>query len=138
MPDAPRPIVPETPVLMPSARLPTLLLLLLLPGCVGAAEAVTAVTVGSVSTIQRTPIDAAYSAITGKDCSAVRLDQGKTYCRPVEPPPEATPYCTRSLGVVDCWRNPATVQNVGPSVADGPHALTPEQESNRTRTWPGW
>jgi hypothetical protein len=123
--------------------LPPLLLALLLPGCAAltpmvGAELVGAVTVGSVSTIHRTPIDAVYSAVTGKDCSAVRLDQGKTYCRPIEPPPDAQPYCTRSLGVVDCWQNPAAVPNLGPSVADGPHTLTPEQESNRTRTWPGW
>ena len=39
-------------------------------------------------TIQRTPADALYSLISGRDCSVVRLDQGKSYCRPVDPPPE--------------------------------------------------
>ncbi len=131
---------------MPRAGLPLLALLLLplvLAGCetvtpmVG-AELAGAATVGSVAAIGRTPVDAAYSLVTGKDCSLVRLDQGKTYCRPTEPKPEAPPYCTRSLGVVDCWKDPAAMPNLGPNVADGPHTLTPAQETNRTRSWPAW
>jgi hypothetical protein len=97
-----------------------------------------AVTVGSVAAIGRTPVDAAYSLITGKDCSVVRWDQGKTYCRPTEPPPDAPPYCTRSLGVVDCWKDPAAVPDLGSDVDDGPRTLTPAQEQNRTQRWPGW
>ena len=115
---------------------PLLMLPLLLGGCDAATEGVAAVTVGSVAAIGRTPVDAAVSLVTGKDCSVVRLDQGKTYCRPTEPPPDAPPYCTRSLGVVDCWKDPAAVPNLGPDVADGPRTLTPAQEANRTRTWP--
>ena len=49
----------------------------------------------SVATIQRTPLDAVYSLLTGKDCSVVWMARGKTYCRPVEPPPETPPFCTR-------------------------------------------
>jgi hypothetical protein len=117
------------------------LALLLLAGCEATAPQVaaglTAVTVGSVTTIQRTPLDAVYSAATGKDCSVVRLDQGKSYCRPTEPPPDSPPYCTRSLGVVDCWADPAALPDRPPEVADGPRTLTPEQEKDRTRRWPG-
>ncbi len=89
----------------------------------------------SVAIIQRTPPDAIYSLITGKDCSVVRLDQGKSYCRPVEPPPEPPPFCTRSLGRVDCWQAPGTVPGDHRGVGDSP-GLTPEQEANRTRRWP--
>jgi hypothetical protein len=124
-------------------KLPLFLAVGLITGCVaaltpplGAAQMVGAVVAGSVSTIQRTPLDAAYSLVTGRDCSMVRLDQGKTYCRPVEPPPDAPPYCTRSLGVADCWQDPAAVLNVGPDMADGPRELTKPQEENRTRRWP--
>ena len=95
-----------------------------------------AANVGSVATIQRTPMDAVYSLWTGRDCSVVRLDQGKTYCRPVEPKPEPPPYCTRTLGAVDCWQNPATVPGHPRGLADGPAVLTPAQEANRVRTWP--
>jgi hypothetical protein len=92
--------------------------------------------VASVSTIQRTPADALYSLFTGRDCSLVRLDQGKTYCRPVEPEPEPPPFCTRSLGSVNCWKDPDTVPGHPRGVADGPTHLTPEQETDRVRSWP--
>lgn len=111
--------------------------LMLLGGCgadpVTLTTVVVGTTAGSVAVMQRTPIDAVYSLATGKDCSVVRLDQGKSYCRPTEPPPPAQPYCTRSLGVTDCWANPA---GEPPQQADGPNVLTPQQEANRTRKWP--
>jgi hypothetical protein len=114
-----------------------LCLLLLLSGCgadpVTLTATVVGVTAGSVAVIQRTPVDALWSLATGKDCSAVRLDQGKSYCRPVEPLPETPPYCTRSLGVADCWADPA---GQPPQLGDGPTTLTPEQDANRTRHWP--
>ena len=119
-----------------------LILLCALPvaGCTWSAELIATTVmgahVGSIAAIHRTPEDALYSLVTGKDCSVVRLDQGKSYCRPVEPPPETPPYCTRSLGVVDCWQDPDTVPGDLPGVADGPSGLTPAQEANRTRTWP--
>ncbi len=91
----------------------------------------------SVTTIQRSPADAVYSLVTGKDCSIVRLDEGKTYCRPVEPPPEPPAFCTRGLGAVTCWADPATVPGNPHGVADGPTGLTPEQEADRVRKWPG-
>jgi hypothetical protein len=114
-----------------------LLILLLLAGC--SPEVVPAaalVSIGSIAVIQRSPFDALYSVISGKDCSIVRWDQGKSYCRPVEPPPEPPPYCTRSLGVADCWRDPANFLNRPPALGAGPHTLTPAQEADRTRTWP--
>jgi hypothetical protein len=90
----------------------------------------------SVVAIQRTPLDALYSLVTGKDCSVVRMGQGKPYCRPVEPPPEPPRFCTRSLGNVDCWQDPASLPDRPRGVADGPATLTAEQEVNRTRRWP--
>jgi hypothetical protein len=119
-----------------SLLLPLLLPVLVLAGCDAAYEGVAAVTVGSVATIHRTPVDAVVSLVTGKDCSMVRLDENKTYCRPIDPPPDAPPYCTRSLGVVDCWKDPAAMPDIPPEVADGPRTLTPAQNADRTRTWP--
>jgi hypothetical protein len=100
------------------------------------ATALAGATIASVATIQRTPMDAVYSLFTGRDCSLVRLDQGKTYCRPVEPPPEPPVFCTRGLGSVDCWKDPAGVPGSPRGVADGPTGLTAEQEADRVRTWP--
>lgn len=114
-----------------------LLPLLLLTGCGLTPEAWVTVfagpTIGSVAVLGRTPIDAVYSTVTGRDCSAVRLEKGQSYCRPEEDPPAQAPFCTRSLGVVNCWREPVASQR---PVADGPATLTAEQEKHRTRTWP--
>ena len=94
--------------------------------------------VGSIAVIQRTPLDAVVSVVSGRDCSVVHWDQRKSYCSPIEPPPEPPPYCSRSLGVVDCWRDPASLPDHPSEVADGPRTLTPVQSADRTKGWPKW
>jgi hypothetical protein len=120
-------------------RLSLLLPWLLLPlaACGDPTGALVAVNVASVAVFQRAVPDLVISAVTGKDCSVVRLDQGKSYCAAQQPPPARPPYCTRSLGAVDCWSDPENLPGPPPQVADGPSTLTPEQEENRTRRWPG-
>jgi len=115
-------------------------LLLLLAGC-GAppaqvVPAAAAFGIGSIAVIQRSPLDAVYSILSGRDCSIVRLDEAKSYCRPIERVPITEPYCTRSLGVVDCWLHPASLPDHPPPVGDGLHPLSPEQEADRLRGWP--
>ena len=95
-----------------------------LPGCV------------DVAIFHRTVPDLIYSGITGRDCSMVRLDRDESYCRPVAPPVPPVPYCTRSLGGVDCWAHPEQLVNLPPQVAEGPLALTPEQNRARLARWP--
>jgi hypothetical protein len=117
-----------------------LLALLLLPGCEAAVPVtggLAAANIGSVMVIGRTLPDAVVSAVAGRDCSAVRLDRGLEYCRPEEAPPPPVPYCTRSIGSVDCWRQPPLALPLQRGVADGRQGLTPVQEANRTRRWPG-
>jgi hypothetical protein len=92
--------------------------------------------IASIAIIHRSPFDAAYSLITGRDCSIVWLDENKPYCRPEEPAPPPQRYCTRSLGAVDCWAGTKETTVQQQPVADGPQTLTAEQEANRTRTWP--
>jgi len=74
--------------------------------------------VGSFVVLQRGPVDAVYSLVTGQDCSVLHLERRGEYCRSVEVPME-TAFCTRSLGQVDCWTE---VQPFGPqrAVADTP------------------
>ncbi len=113
-----------------------------LAGCGGpdniiATAAVAGGTIASVATIGRSPVDAVYSLVTGKDCSVVRLDQGKSYCRPVDPPPEVPSFCTRSLGAVNCWEDPASLPGHPVQVGEAP-TLTAEQEAYRVRKWPWW
>ncbi len=79
--------------------------------------------------------DLAYSAISGRDCSVVRLEQGRSYCVPRDGPPPPPVFCTRSLGAVDCWAYPATLPDHPTPVADTP-GLTPEQDANRLARWP--
>jgi hypothetical protein len=117
-----------------------LLIMLLLAGCGATPEqaltGAAAISIGSITIIQRSPFDALYSILSGRDCSIVRLDQGKSYCRPLEPPPEALPFCTRTLGVAECWRYPASLPDHPRDLGDVPHPLTPEQNVNRTQGWP--
>jgi hypothetical protein len=116
------------------------LLLLLLTGCGATPEqlltGIGGAGVASVAIIHRSPFDAVYSLISGRDCSVVRLDRGQSYCRPVEPAPLPQPFCTRSLGVVDCWQDPAFLPGHPTAVGGGPDGLTAAQEADRTRSWP--
>ncbi len=121
-----------------------LLLLLFLPvggiaGCAASPEqwigGGALLGIGSIAVIGRTPMDAAVSLVTGRDCSIVRLEKRQAYCRPEEPPPEEPVFCTRSLGRVDCWKDPAALPGKPVGVADGPTALTPAQEKDRTKGW---
>lgn len=116
-----------------------LVLLPLVSGCgpeapvvAGAAAVVTA---ASLPVFHRTPVDMVVSAVTGRDCSVVNLEREEMYCRPKERVPETPVFCTRSLGVADCWEDPAKVPNHPREIADGPRSLTPEQD--RARRWPG-
>jgi hypothetical protein len=125
----------------PASIAPGLVLLSLLAGC-GPAAPVAEVGVGVVSgasipIFHRSPVDMAVSAASGRDCSVVNLDKGERYCRPQDLAPETPEYCTRSLGVPDCWDDPSKLLNQPHEIADGPRALTQEQEADRTRWWPG-
>jgi hypothetical protein len=118
----------------------SLVLFLLLPaGCHVVPPEPFAVLVGinaaSIAIFGRAVGDLAVSALSGRDCSIVRLDRRESYCRAIEPPPSPPPFCTRGLGGVDCWANPEALHMVR-QIADGPVVLTPEQEANRTRRWP--
>lgn len=118
-----------------------LLLLSLLSGCgislVEPAGAFVAASAASVPVFGRSVPDVLYSGITGKDCSVVRLEQGKTYCRAADPPIAPPPVCTRSLGTIECWTNPEAFAVPLRSVADAP-SPTAEQEAYRTRRWPNF
>ncbi len=125
------------PLAGPLAALLALAMLLGLGGC--AAGTVLPVVGGfgaDIAIFHRDLFDMLYSGITGRDCSVVRLDEYKSYCRPIDPPPPRQPYCTRSLGVVDCWGAPELMVDLPPQVASGPVRLTPAQNRDRLQRWP--
>jgi hypothetical protein len=95
-----------------------------------------AANLGTVPLLGRTPADALYSAFSGRDCSMVNLERGKPWCRDMEEPPKPPAFCTRSLGIVDCWVSEAA-QPSPPrrGLADGPDRLTARQEHHRTAPW---
>jgi hypothetical protein len=115
-----------------------LCLCLALAACHPAATpfvAVAAADAASVAVFGRGGFDIAYSLASGRDCSIVRLDTGKTYCRPKEAPPPPPEFCARSLGTPDCFADPAFLPDHPSAIADGPYRLTPVQEKNRTAPW---
>jgi hypothetical protein len=115
-----------------------LLLMGLLPGCAGWVEptgALAAADLASVTVFGRGILDIGVSAVSGRDCSIVRLDRGQTYCAPRDGPPKPEPFCTRSLGVVDCWADPGLLPAAPREVADGP-GPTPDQLRYRAARWP--
>lgn len=118
-----------------------LILVLAVSGCGPAAPVaevgVAVVSAASVPIFHRSPLDIAVSAATGRNCSVVNLDKGDSYCRPKDLPPDTPEYCTRSLGVPDCWVDPAKLPDHPREIADGPRQLTPRQEADRTKWWPG-
>lgn len=90
----------------------------------------------AITTIHRTIPDAVVSLVTGKDCSMVRLDEGKSYCRQPRPLPPPPPYCTRTIGRVTCWSDPAMLPDHAPQVAEGPDVLNSAQIASREPRWP--
>jgi hypothetical protein len=138
----------------PLARLLLIACALLPAGC-GAetyewSGALLGANAAAIPVFHRDVFDLVYSGVTGRDCSVVRLDADKSYCRPVEPPPAPPPYCTRSIGAVDCWPilaadgpSPSgwmppmlTPRGFEPQIASGPYTLSPAQEADRVRRWP--
>lgn len=117
----------------------TLLLALpiLLAACDGpAAVATLGVNAASIMVTGRAVPDLLVSAVTGRDCSVVRLDRRLSYCAGSEDAPRPAPYCTRSIGAVDCWVTPPATVPMRPGIVNGPHQLTPAQEADRVGGWP--
>ncbi len=112
-----------------------LALMVSMAGCADALLPLAAADAASVVVFGRGIADIGVSAVTGRDCSIVRLDRQQTYCAPLEPPYGPAPFCSRTLADVTCWSDPERFVVLPRQVADGP-ALTAAQESNRLARWP--
>lgn len=58
--------------------------------------------VASFVVLQRGVFDAVYSLATGQDCSVLHLERRGEYCRSAAVA-QPVPFCTRTIGQVDCW-----------------------------------
>ena len=89
----------------------------------------------SVAVFGRGVVDIGVSAVTGRDCSIVRLDRRQTYCAPREQLPGPPPLCSRTLAGVTCWVDPETFPIRPRQVADTPEP-TKEQVQRVEGRWP--
>jgi len=60
----------------------------------------------SLMATDKTMLDNAISLLSGKDCSTVRKEAGRTYCVEDEPNPTAAVHCYKTLGDVTCYDRP--------------------------------
>ena len=123
---------------MPIIRYVLLLLFASATACLGGcvpAQALAAAEVASVAVLGRGVVDIGVSAVTGRDCSVVRLDRRQPYCAPRERLPEAPPFCTRTLAGVQCWTDPEHFASAAHTIVDTP-ALSAEQVQQVTARWP--
>ncbi len=122
------------PTWAPTWRILPILLLPGLAGCV-AGEAVVGVEAASVAVFGRDVIDIGVSAISGRDCSVVRLDRKQPYCAAREELPPPPPFCSRTLANVQCWADPEHFPSQPRQIADTP-GLTVEQTEQVKARWP--
>ena len=89
----------------------------------------------SVTVLGRGLVDIGVSAVSGRDCSIVRLDRGETYCAARFPAEQPQPFCTRTIGTVTCWENPALLPAPQTELGDTPPP-TEDQLRYRAARWP--
>lgn len=80
-----------------------------LSSCAAAVPLVASIAViegGSIVATEKAVEDHIFSAYSGKDCSAVRVEKGETYCKEDEPNPTAGIHCYRTLGDITCYSQP--------------------------------
>lgn len=76
------------------------------------------VSAGVVMATDKTLSDHLMSYRTGKDCSTVRIEQGRTYCREDEPNPMSNVHCYQTLGDVTCYAAPDPTRRPGDAIGN--------------------
>ena len=82
----------------------------------------------SLTATKKTLIDHAASAMTGKDCSAIALEQTGQYCSTPMVVDRSNVYCYRTLADVDCHHIPDPYRNGQTALASPPPVLKPADE----------
>jgi hypothetical protein len=84
------------------SRMRTLVTIVVLLG-LAACNEISVFGTASVVTTDKTLSDHAVSYLSGKDCSTVRKETGRSYCKEDERNPTPTVHCYRNLGGVTCY-----------------------------------
>ena len=74
------------------------------------------ISAGVVMATDKTLADHLVSFRTGKNCSTVRIEQGRTYCREDEPNPMPNVHCYQTLGDVMCYAAPDPSRRPGDAI----------------------
>ena len=77
-----------------------------LVGACSAAPPLAAVEGASAWWTGKTVSDQVISFATGKNCSTVRRETGRTYCEEDEPNPMPAVYCYRTIAKITCYDRP--------------------------------
>jgi len=72
----------------------------------------------SVMATGKTLPDHVVSFQSGKDCSTVRVEQGRSYCKEDEANPMPVVYCYRTLGDVMCYSKPDPTRKPGDQIGN--------------------
>ncbi len=89
--------------------------LIVLSGCTGLVLAEGASIVATDKGLE----DHLVSLASGKDCSGVRRETGRTYCEEDEANPAPTLYCYRTLANVTCYHEPDPHRGRQINLSDG-------------------
>lgn len=76
------------------------------------------ISAGVVMATDKTLSDHLVSFRTGKNCSTVRVEQGRTYCREDEPNPMPNVHCYQTLGDVMCYAAPDPRRRPGDAIGN--------------------
>lgn len=85
----------------------------------------------TVGLTDKTIEDHVVSVISGKNCSTVRTNQGRTYCVEDELNPEPKVHCYRTLASVTCYDKPDPYGNGHQRVDESTHNLLGRKETKR-------
>ncbi|MBM09293.1 MAG: hypothetical protein CMF69_06925 [Magnetovibrio sp.] len=103
------------------------------PMTMSGVPGVAQVDVLSVVSTDKTMFDHLVSYTSGKDCSAVRVEKGKRYCKEDEPIIKPQVYCYSTLGRANCYEMPDPYANGQRETGNNDHNHVKIKKSQASR-----
>ncbi|MGY9002301.1 MAG: hypothetical protein ACKVG9_00660 [Rhodospirillales bacterium] len=85
----------------------------------------------TVGLTEKTIEDHVVSVVSGKNCSTIRTNQGRTYCEEDEKNPEPKVHCYRTIGEVTCYDKPDPHANGHQKVDEAEYNLLGRKNAER-------